>query len=199
MNLLTHGRPEQRRHLLEALGLPCFLIDARQQEFYLDTMNLRCVTLYGFDQRYENTLIDNRLLQQIFPDDHQTSYYESRLFSILRRTLETGRSERQELMTQTASRKLWTRNSYVPLTIDGVPSKVLVTVTDISEKMNAILANERVMVDLLGEHVDLCNGCRKIRQADGSWQTAHQYMHSHPDLSFTHGICPECLHREYHA
>ncbi|MBC2710237.1 MAG: response regulator, partial [Desulfosarcina sp.] len=32
---------------------------------------------------------------------------------------------------------------------------------------------------------------------DNSWQQIEEYISSHSNADFTHGICPECAHRLY--
>ncbi|MGA6924539.1 MAG: response regulator [Desulfosarcina sp.] len=44
----------------------------------------------------------------------------------------------------------------------------------------------------------ICASCKRIRNdADKSWQAIEEYIASHSDANFTHGICPECAHRLY--
>jgi CheY-like chemotaxis protein len=43
----------------------------------------------------------------------------------------------------------------------------------------------------------ICASCKKIRKDDNSWQQIEEYIASHSDADFTHGICPECAHRLY--
>ncbi|WP_319408114.1 response regulator [uncultured Desulfosarcina sp.] len=43
----------------------------------------------------------------------------------------------------------------------------------------------------------ICASCKKIRKDDSTWQQIEEYISSHSDADFTHGICPECAHRLY--
>ncbi len=44
----------------------------------------------------------------------------------------------------------------------------------------------------------ICASCKKIRSGDdGRWQQIEEYICSHSEADFTHGICPECAHRLY--
>lgn len=38
----------------------------------------------------------------------------------------------------------------------------------------------------------ICAWCRKIHDADGSWQTLEAYVATRSQASVTHGICPDC-------
>ncbi|MGC3988675.1 MAG: hypothetical protein QM796_03105 [Chthoniobacteraceae bacterium] len=42
-----------------------------------------------------------------------------------------------------------------------------------------------------------CSHCKKIRDEDGSWYEIEQYIQSHSDAKFSHGVCPTCMKRHY--
>ena len=42
----------------------------------------------------------------------------------------------------------------------------------------------------------ICAWCKKIRGDDEYWHSVEDYISSHSDIDFTHGICPECLEKE---
>ena len=69
--------------------------------------------------------------------------------------------------------------------VGGVP-RALVVVEDISE-----LAELRSMLPI-------CCSCKKIRTPDRKWEDVEVYLKAHsPELSLTHGICPDCAKRLY--
>jgi hypothetical protein len=43
--------------------------------------------------------------------------------------------------------------------------------------------------------ISICSHCKKIRIDSNTWQQIEQYVGKHGEISFTHGICPECLKR----
>lgn len=45
--------------------------------------------------------------------------------------------------------------------------------------------------------VPICSSCKKIRNDEGYWQQIEEYLRSHSDLDFTHGICLECAKELY--
>jgi len=47
-------------------------------------------------------------------------------------------------------------------------------------------------VKTLSGLIPICGWCKNVRSDKGFWQTVEQYVHSHTDASFTHGICPTC-------
>lgn len=42
----------------------------------------------------------------------------------------------------------------------------------------------------------ICAWCKKIRGDDEYWHNVEDYISTHSDIDFTHGICPECLEKE---
>jgi hypothetical protein len=43
----------------------------------------------------------------------------------------------------------------------------------------------------------ICSSCKRIRNDEGSWEQIEQYVRSHSDAEFTHGLCPECVRKLY--
>ncbi len=49
---------------------------------------------------------------------------------------------------------------------------------------------------IMGGILTVCEFCNKIR-AHGNWISINDYISSHSDADFSHGICPECLEKHY--
>ncbi len=47
-------------------------------------------------------------------------------------------------------------------------------------------------VKTLSGLIPICANCKKIRNDKGYWELLENYLHSHSEADFTHGICPEC-------
>jgi hypothetical protein len=47
--------------------------------------------------------------------------------------------------------------------------------------------------------VPICAGCKKIRNDRDYWEQVEHYLARNLEMSFTHGMCPECLERYYPA
>lgn len=45
--------------------------------------------------------------------------------------------------------------------------------------------------------VPMCAGCKKIRSDKDFWEQVEHYLARHLEMSFTHGMCPECLDTYY--
>jgi hypothetical protein len=43
----------------------------------------------------------------------------------------------------------------------------------------------------------ICAHCKKIRNDDQYWHSVEQYFKVHMDLDFSHGICPDCMRKNY--
>ncbi len=41
--------------------------------------------------------------------------------------------------------------------------------------------------------IPMCSKCKKIRDDEGFWNQVDSYIEEHSQITFTHGICPECL------
>lgn len=52
-------------------------------------------------------------------------------------------------------------------------------------------ARERELAELRGL-LRICSTCKKIRNAVGHWEPLEQYIVSHSQTDFTHGMCPDC-------
>jgi hypothetical protein len=43
----------------------------------------------------------------------------------------------------------------------------------------------------------ICCSCKKIRDDQGFWNQVEGYITAHSDVTFTHGVCPECTKKYY--
>jgi PAS domain S-box-containing protein len=60
------------------------------------------------------------------------------------------------------------------------------------EKMVIQLSEALAQVKTLSGLIPICGWCKSVRSDTGYWQTVEQYVRSHTDATFTHGICPKC-------
>ncbi len=68
---------------------------------------------------------------------------------------------------------------------------------DERERLIGELTDALNTVKKLSGLLPICASCKKIRDETGYWQRVEQYIQEHADVSFTHGLCPECIHRLY--
>ncbi len=55
----------------------------------------------------------------------------------------------------------------------------------------------KLQIATLEELLPICSHCKKILDDEGKWQPVDDYMHRKKDVSFSHGICPNCLKELY--
>lgn len=65
------------------------------------------------------------------------------------------------------------------------------------EEVIAELKSALERVRVLSGLVPICASCKKIRDDKGFWNKMEEYIQTHSDARFSHGICPECVARLY--
>ena len=61
------------------------------------------------------------------------------------------------------------------------------------QELQAALAKVKQLSGLL----PICAHCKRIRNDEGYWKQIEAFIASHSEATFSHGICPECLHQLY--
>lgn len=64
-------------------------------------------------------------------------------------------------------------------------------------KVHIELKKAKAEIKTLRGIIPVCAGCKKIRDEKNNWLTMEQYMTSHTEAQFSHGLCPECMHDLY--
>ena len=52
-------------------------------------------------------------------------------------------------------------------------------------------------IRLLKDLLPICMYCKRIRDDGDYWQQVENYIHAHTGSNFSHGVCPDCFHREF--
>lgn len=65
------------------------------------------------------------------------------------------------------------------------------------EKLIAELQKSLQQVKTLSGLIPICASCKKIRDDSGYWDQVESYITKHADVSFTHGLCPDCMKKLY--
>jgi PAS domain S-box-containing protein len=62
------------------------------------------------------------------------------------------------------------------------------------EKESLIAELKKTLLDVktLSGMIPICAWCKNVRSDTGYWQTVEQYVRSHSDARFSHGVCPSC-------
>jgi hypothetical protein len=93
-----------------------------------------------------------------------------------------------------------------PSLVQGT-SLVVFAVLDVAFILGLVILNfQRVEDDLMRSMdeiktlrgiIPICASCKKIRDDQGYWKQLEAYMRDHADVTFSHGICPECREKLY--
>ena len=59
------------------------------------------------------------------------------------------------------------------------------------------LKRAREELKILRGTLPICVRCRKIKDEDGYWQLVEEYIESHTELLFSHGLCDSCSNELY--
>jgi PAS domain S-box-containing protein len=101
---------------------------------------------------------------------------------------------------------------YFDLTVEplldhkGVCVGLTCAATDITQLKLGVLEQKRLiaelqealdMVKLLSGLVAICASCKRIKDEHDNWQQLESYIQAHSEAKFTHGVCPDCLHKLY--
>ena len=49
----------------------------------------------------------------------------------------------------------------------------------------------------LRQLLPMCSYCRKVRDEGEFWQDVEHYLTKHTGLSFSHGVCPDCMREHF--
>jgi len=86
----------------------------------------------------------------------------------------------------------------------GVVTGSLCVIGDITERKKHETDREELIAELraalahvktLSGLIPICGWCKSIRSDQGYWQNVEQYVHSHTDATFSHGMCPSCAEK----
>ena len=75
---------------------------------------------------------------------------------------------------------------------DSQPEFLICTGIDITELQEALSK-----IKILSGFLPICSFCKKIRDDRGYWESLEEYICSHSEAKFSHGLCPECRRIHY--
>ncbi len=65
------------------------------------------------------------------------------------------------------------------------------------EKKNVQLEEALSNIRTLSGLLPICSKCKKIRDGRGYWNQIEEYIESHSNAEFSHGLCQECMDKLY--
>jgi len=100
----------------------------------------------------------------------------------------------------------WLEMRSFPLQRNQVPAGRLFLFRDVDqaktlqeerEKLIQELEEALANVNQLKGLIPICANCKKIRDDQGYWNHLETFLQSHSEMTFSHGICPDCLKKHY--
>jgi len=95
--------------------------------------------------------------------------------------------------------------SHVPLAdSSGTVTGFLGIIANISERKQRETEREKLIGELqqalaevktLSGLIPICGWCKSVRSDQGFWHTVEDYVRSHTDATFSHGMCPSCAEK----
>lgn len=88
------------------------------------------------------------------------------------------------------------------------PAGRLLVLHDLTDRMIVEQEREELIAELRGALAQvktlkgllpICAQCKKIRDRDGAWQPADEYIRAHSQANVSHGMCPQCREQPYPA
>jgi hypothetical protein len=80
-------------------------------------------------------------------------------------------------------------------------------VNGLNKELNEVLGDKEGLIRQLQHALDeikqlsgllpICATCKKIRDDKGYWEQIETFVQKHSGVSFSHGICPDCLKKHY--
>lgn len=70
---------------------------------------------------------------------------------------------------------------------------------DAMKREKAVAEKEKALeeVRVLKGFLPICSGCKRIRDDEGNWSNIEDYITTHSEADFSHGMCPNCSKTMY--
>lgn len=64
-------------------------------------------------------------------------------------------------------------------------------------RISTQLADSLERIRLMEGLIPICSYCKGIRNDQGYWSTIEKFIEQHSDVSFTHGVCNDCMQQHF--
>ncbi len=100
----------------------------------------------------------------------------------------------REIDVQTTEGLWYTMRILPYCTIDNMIEGAVISFIDITDRKRIEDALQKAFDEIrtLRAIVPICAKCKQIRDDQGFWSQVEDYVQSHTEAEFNHGICPEC-------
>ncbi len=173
---------EERIHvLLDESSDPIFSFKADGTYLYVNKIFARTVHLKQED-------IVGKRIWDVFAQEEA-----DKRFAMVRKVFRSGQTDTIEVRVP-----LPTGDKYFLTTVKPVKGQdgEVVFIICISKDITELKQAHEEIVTLRGI-LPICAACKKIRDDKGYWQQIEEYISTHSEAQFTHGICPQCVKQLY--
>ncbi|MBI5216872.1 MAG: PAS domain-containing protein [Ignavibacteriae bacterium] len=181
---------ERYRTLAESARDVIFIIDRDNRVQYVNSYALNNVGLQAVD-------VIGKPWEQVIPFQPSEELRDRVVTA-----LQEGTTVHFEHHTQFPNSSLWYSTLLTPLYNEQGEIMGLMGISrDITKSKQSEMETKLLVEELktaltqiktLKGLLPICSGCKKIRDDKGYWQQVDQYITSHTDATFTHGMCPDC-------
>lgn len=173
---------DRRMHaLLDESSDPIFSF--KEDGTYLYVNNVFANTL-GYDMEE----IIGKTLWDIFPQEEA-----DKRFAMVQKAFNTGEIDTIEVVIPLPEANKYFLTTVKPIKDDN--GQVLFVICISKDITELRLAQEEL--ETLTGILPICAHCKNIRNDTGAWQKLEEYISTHSEAEFTHGICPDCAHKHY--
>lgn len=184
--LLSDDGSENELLFLEAGGLPCTV----DPDLPMPIRGLREVAYRENRVVYDNDFMNSRWVQ-FMPGGHVE--LKNVLFAPLVLDNKTvgiiGLANKPEDFSERDARFAGTFGDYAAIALQNsrMLDRLNRTVTDLQNALTELKSLRGIL--------PICSYCKKIRDEKGAWKQLEEYVSTHSEADFSHGICPECVEK----
>jgi PAS domain S-box-containing protein len=180
------------------------LVEAMQEAVVTVGLDFRVVTWSpGAEQVFgwrSHEAVGRPIYSLVRPDVGPEEYE-----AMLRRVLAEGRYSETNGRTRKDGRRVAVETTFValrdaaqePVGILGVSRDVTALQATLAENAELVQGLREALnsVKTLSGLLPICMYCKKIRDDQGYWERIEEYLSTHTDAAFTHGMCPDCYEK----
>lgn len=186
--LLTDDGTQNEVLFLESGGMPCSV----DPELPMPIRGLRAIAYKTHKAAYDNDFMNNRWVKYM-PEGHVDM--RNVMFAPLNIEGQTV-----GLLGLANKPTDFTNEDAAVATLFGELAAIALLNSRYFELLNektALLERTLARVNTLHGLIPMCSLCKKIRDDAGFWTRVESYISKHTDARISHGLCPDCLRKEY--
>lgn len=201
MNIFLDADLACKQILLESLGIATCLVEVHDDELVIVAMDDLYREFYCLSPDTRELSIDAQSLSQASGlSIHTVEPLVAQLAANIKRSIATRELVQTEFkIPQITGPVKWARNTISPVLKDDKVACLLISMVDITEVMNVQKEIEEHLTHLIGQHIRVCRGCKRIQDESANWVLLETLVAKKNDINLSHGICPDCKAKLLHA